>query len=68
MDFSKFVEWAFQAILLGIAAYGASAIGGIKNSVNELNTKIGIIIEKTQWHEKWLERHDEEIQKIKDNN
>lgn len=66
MDFNKFIEWAFQGLLAGAAVYGVNVLSSIKNSVNELNAKIAIIIEKTAWHEKWLEKHDEEIKKIKD--
>lgn len=66
MDFSKFIEWAFQALVVGIAAYGVGILAGLKNSVNELNNKIATIIEKVTWHEKWLERHDDEITNLRE--
>jgi len=31
-----------------------------------LNEKIATIIEKVTWHEKWLERHDDEITNLRD--
>lgn len=73
MDFNKFVEWAFQALIIGVAAYGVNVLASVKNSivdldksVNELNSKIATIIEKVTWHEKWLEKHDEEILNLRD--
>lgn len=66
MDFSKFIEWAFQALVVGIAAYGVGVLSSLKNSVNELNNKIATIIEKVTWHEKWLERHDDEITNLRE--
>ena len=65
MEFQKFVEWAFYGIMGGAAVWGVSLLAGLKNSVEKLNQQIAVIIEKTAWHEKWLERHDEEIAKIK---
>lgn len=68
MDFSKFVEWVFY----GVVGYAAIAVvqllALLKKEIAELNSKIAIIIEKTAWHEKWLEKHDEEIQKLRTGN
>jgi len=65
MDFSKFVEWAFY----GVVGYAAIAVvqllSMLKKEIAELNSKIAIIIEKTAWHEKWLEKHDDEISKLR---
>lgn len=73
MDFSKFIEWSYQALIIGVAAYGVNVLASIKGSivdldksVNELNSKIATIIEKVTWHEKWLEKHDEEILNLRD--
>lgn len=65
MEFAKFIEWAFLGILSGCAIYGVQILAALSRSIHELNNKISIIIEKTAWHEKWLERHDDEIKIIK---
>lgn len=66
MEFSKFVEWAFLAIISGAAVIAVGILSSLKNSVNELNQKIATIIEKVTWHEKWLERHDDEITNLRE--
>lgn len=66
MDFSKFIEWAFLGIISGSAIYAVGILGSLRNSVNELNNKIATVIEKTAWHEKWLEKHDLEILNLRD--
>ena len=65
MDFSKFVEWVFYGVLGFCALFSVGILASLKNSVSELNTKIGIIIEKTIWIEKTLDRHQNEIENIK---
>ncbi len=66
MDFSKFIEWAFLGIISGAAIFAVGILASLKNSVNELNNKIATIIEKVTWHEKWLERHDDEITNLRE--
>lgn len=65
MDFVKFVEWCFYGVIAFAALFAVNILSSLKNSVNELNTKIGIIIEKTIWIEKTLDRHQNEIENIK---
>ena len=64
MDFAKFIEWSFYGIIGFSALFAVSILANIKTSINELNSRIAVIIEKTAWHEKWLEKHDEEIKRI----
>lgn len=64
ISFPHFVEWAFMAIVSGAAVFAVNTLRNLDRSVNELNVQIAIIIEKTASHERWLERHDEEISKI----
>lgn len=65
MDWSHFVEWAFQAVLAGCAIYASQAMKGLKESIEELNKQMATIIERDVWHTKWLERLDVEINDIK---
>ena len=58
MNFSQFVEWGFLGILSACGPAIVLLLWG-------LNNKIAIIIEKVAWHEKWLEKHDDEIRSMK---
>ncbi len=51
MDFRGFKDWA----LLGLLTIGIFFLGRIESSVNELNVKIAVVIEKTNNHERRLE-------------
>jgi hypothetical protein len=66
MEWPKFVEWAFQAILAGSAIYGAQSLKGLRESIDELNKQMAVILERDTWHTKWLEKHDSEIKDIKE--
>ena len=58
ITFERFIEWAFLGILGACAPAIVILLWG-------LNNKIAIIIEKVAWHEKWLEKHDDEIKNMK---
>jgi hypothetical protein len=51
MDFNAFKEWVF----LGLLAGGVHILYSLKQSVEELNVKMAVIIEKTGNHEKRIE-------------
>lgn len=46
LSFSRFVDWAFLAIITTIVSQGASQIGKLSNSIQELNQKMAVAIEK----------------------
>ncbi len=60
MDFTMFMQWAF----LGIISGGVVAMFQLKNSVQQLNDRVLILVEKTIWHEKELEKHEMRISKL----
>lgn len=60
-EFSQFVQWAFYGLISGCAVYLTSVLSGLKNSVDELNIKIAIVIEKTNAHEKRIEKIEDKI-------
>lgn len=64
LEFSRFVEWAFGAIIAGGAAYSTRFLSQISRSIAELNKQVSVIIERTAWHEKTITRHDERISKL----
>ena len=65
MDFHQFMEWAFLGIISFASLYAVTILAALKKSIDQLNIKIAEVIEKSSWHEKWLTRHDIEIQDLK---
>lgn len=65
MDFSQFVQWVFYGVIGFASVFAVSVLSGLRRSVDDLNSKIAIIIEKTVWIEKTLDRHQDEIERLK---
>ena len=65
MTFPQFVEWIFYTLISGVSLYVAAKLGKLTDSITILNEKIAVIIEKTAWHEKQLEKHDADIEALK---
>jgi hypothetical protein len=55
MDFAAFKDWAFLGVLTG----GVYILWQIKTSVDELNVKIAVVINRTDSHEKRIEKLEE---------
>lgn len=64
MQFSEFLTWGFTGLISGILIYGVKVLQDIKSSVEQLNERMATIIEKTQWHEKEMERLNGRINSI----
>jgi hypothetical protein len=64
MEWQTFAEWALQGILAGGVTYAAWVLGKLNNSIQTLNQQMAVILERDQWHTKWLERHDLEIKEL----
>ena len=63
-DHQVFVEWAFKVLLAGGLTYGLTLIGRLTASIEALNVKIAVLIERTETHAKTIEKHDERISEI----
>jgi hypothetical protein len=64
MQFDSFLSWGFTGLISGILIYGVKVLQDIKSSVEQLNERMATIIEKTQWHEKEMERLNSRISVI----
>jgi hypothetical protein len=64
MQFDSFLSWGFTGLISGILIYGVKVLQDIKASVEQLNERMATIIEKTQWHEKEMERLNNRISAI----
>lgn len=61
MTVEQWVAWAFQGVITGAIIYGVGEIKGLRGSIESLNAQLATIIEKTTWHQKELDRHEERI-------
>lgn len=57
MDFEGFKEWVFLGLLSG----GVYILWTLKLSIEDLNIKMAVIIERTSNHEKRIEKLESEI-------
>jgi hypothetical protein len=64
MQFDQFVSWAFQGVISGAVIYGVAEMKGLRTSIESLNAKLERIIEKTDWHGKELDKHDERLRRL----
>lgn len=67
MQFSEFITWGFLGILSAGLAFLIAILNEVKISIQGLNERMAVMIEKTVWHEKALEKHDERIAKLENN-
>jgi hypothetical protein len=65
IDYNQFIQWLFFGVIGFAASFSVIILAGMKRSVDDLNIRIGTIIEKTFWIEKTLERHQGEIENLK---
>lgn len=67
IQFSEFVNWAFYGVVSGCAVYGVSILAKLNSSIQDLNVKIAVVIERQSGHEKRLDKHDEQIETLSKN-
>lgn len=64
MQFSEFMQYLFYSLLSFCAVYVTGTLSKLRESIDSLNAHIATLLEKTSWHEKQIERHDEKISNI----
>jgi hypothetical protein len=56
MDFQEFAKWLFYGLMGGVGTYGVYILNQMKDSVEKLNINVAVVIERTENHEKRLDR------------
>ena len=56
MDFTQFVEWAFYGIISLSAIYGMRIMGDMRDSIEQLNIQMAVIISRHDQQEREIER------------
>lgn len=46
LNFSQFVGWVFQALLLAVGSWGVSELSALSESVQQLNVKMAVVLER----------------------
>ncbi len=45
-NFTAFINWGFQALLLALVTWGVTEMTYVRTSVQELNVKIAVVVER----------------------
>lgn len=56
--------WILGLLLVGSVTMGVNTLEKLSQSVNDLNFKIGIVIERTDIQEKKIEDHEDRIRSV----
>jgi len=64
MQFTGFVEWVFLGVISGGIILLVAILNEVRISITTLNQKIAMIMEKTIWHEKALDKHEDRLTKL----
>lgn len=59
--FAEFVQWGFQGLLLALVTWGVTVLTGVKESIQELNIKMAVVVVEG----KSLERRVEKLEQGK---
>lgn len=65
LDFSRFVDWAFMAILSTLMSLAVNKISELSKSVNELNTKMEVVISTNAVRDERISVVEKEVREIK---
>lgn len=66
IHWGDFIDWILKGVLGGICAYGVHILGAMKKSIDDLNVKVGTIIERTDWHTKEIDRLDSRVTRLEE--
>jgi len=56
--------WILGSLLVGSVTMGVNTLEKLSNSVNDLNYKIGIVIERTDIQQKKIEDHEDRLRSV----
>lgn len=61
IELAQMIEWGFKAVVSGGVIYGVRVISNLQKSIETLNIKVAVVVERTATHKEALIRHDERI-------
>jgi len=63
-QFPDFIVWAFCGLISGCAVYIASGFNRLNDSVKGLHETLARLLEKMEWHERELNKHEDRISEL----
>lgn len=64
MSLEKLIDRAFWALTIAVCTYGVSQMQQATQSINELNAKMAVVIEKIAVQTKSVEDHELRLRKL----
>ncbi len=64
LKFISFVRWFFYTALLAIAMHAVNVLGRMEVSIDSLNQRVAVVIEKTQWLDREQQSQGVRIQQL----
>lgn len=64
MEFSKFIEWAFYALLSGGVVWVCRYLQLISKDITKLHADLSVIVERTAWHDRAINDHSGRIREL----
>ena len=58
LDITQFIQWLLYGVLSGCAMYAVNVLSKMRDSIDQLNIQVAVIIEKH-------DTHDNEIKELK---
>lgn len=65
-NFSAFVNWGFQALLLALVTWGVTELSSLSRSVSDLNVKIAVVVERDSARGEALKELQGRVQRLED--
>lgn len=63
---NEIIQYGFYSLISFIAAYGVTVLASMRTSIDALNIKIAVVIERSDQHDKILEKHDSRLEKLEE--
>lgn len=61
---NEMIQYGFYGLMSFVATWGVAVLSNMKTSIDTLNIKLAIVIERSDHHDKMLDRHDTRLSKL----
>jgi hypothetical protein len=66
MEYQRFIEWIFYGVISGVAVHGVRVLAKMGESIDSLNAKMAVVLERQDWHGRELEKQDNRITRLEE--